>query len=158
MIEDFDDAFAVGEHARVVVLIWRGVPTRRRLERAVEAFGAIARRTQAPLSILAVIEERSPPPALADLGFSARAFDRFADMLVASVGVLEERTATSALLDAMSAVAALRRRPRPSKFCADVHEAAAWLAARHPHMDTQSAFRDALVASVEEVRAQLLDR
>ena len=153
VIEDFDDAFAVGEHARVVVLVWRGRPTRARLERSVEAFGSIARRAQAPLSMFAVIEERSPPPAFANLAFSARAFDRFADVLVASVAVLEERSTTSAVLDALSAVNALRRRPAKTKFCADVREAAAWLAPRHPHTEPEAAFRAALIAAVEAVRA-----
>jgi len=148
-----DDAFAMGERGGVVILVWRGVPTRPRLERSVEAFGAIARRAQAPLSMFAVIEERSPSPALADLAFSARAFDRFADVLVASVAVLEERSTTSAVLDALLAVHALRRRPAKTKFCADVREAAAWLAPRHPHTEPDEAFRGALTAAVEAVRA-----
>ena len=145
----------MGEYDRVVVLVWRGSPTRRRLEHAVEDFAAIAQRTPGPLSLLAVIEERSPPPSLADLAYSATAFDRFAGILVASIAVLEERHATSALLDAVAWVQSRRRRPTATKFCVDAGEAATWLSPRHPHVDPDPIFRTGLVAAVEQIRATL---
>lgn len=156
VIEVSDDAFAVGEHARVVVLIWRGAPTRPRIERVIDAFEAIVRRAQASVSMLVVLEERSPPATFPNIVLSARTFDRFADVLEAWVTVLEQRTGTSAVLDALSAVHALRRRPTPTKFCADVSEAAAWLAPRHPHTEPDEAFRGALIEAVEAVRAALI--
>lgn len=155
-IEAADDAFALGEREGVAVLVWRGRPTRRRLERSVEGFAEIVRRcSPARVSMLAVIEERSAPPGLADMRFSAGAFDRFAHVLAASVAVLEERNGTLLVLDALARVNALRRRPTPTKFCADVHEAATWLASRHPHSHSTLTFRASVVSTVEHVRAEI---
>lgn len=150
-----DDGLAVGEYARVVVFVWRGPPTRHRLERVVDAFAAVAARLRGPLSVLAVIEASSPPPSLADLPYSATAFDTFADILAASVAVIEERGAASVLFEAVASVQALRRRPSATKFCVDVSEAAAWLCTRHPHGDADPAFRAGLIAAVEQIRESL---
>lgn len=150
-----DEAVATGEYDRVFLIVWRGVPTMARLELTFASFAALAERLPGRLSMLAVIEARSPPPGLAGIRASARQFDRFADRFAASAAVLEERVATSALLDTVASVNALRRGPTVSKFCADVREAVAWLAARHPHGHAEDEFRAGLLDAVEQLRARL---
>ncbi len=156
-IEAADDAFAVGEHDGVVILIWRGRPTLARVSRSVDAFaGVVQRRAPRPVSMLAVVEARSPSPDLSTMLASARGLDAHAEAVAATVAVLEDRAATSLLLDAIARVNALRRRPTPTKFCAEVREAATWLVARHPHDLAGQAPRDALVSAVEEVRRHIV--
>lgn len=153
--EYLDEAVALGEYDRVVILVWRGAPTRARLERVVQGFGDIAARVSGRVSMLAVIEATSPAPRLEDLVFSATAFDRYAAVTAATAAVLEDRATTSVILDATAQVNSLRRRPTPSKFCADVREAVAWLAIRHPHESSDRAFRDGVLEAVEALRARL---
>lgn len=137
-------------------MVWRGSPTPQRIERACGAFTAISERLGGQkLSLLAIIEESSPPPEVEHFHLVVRGFDDIADRLLHTVGVLEERVATSALLEAASIIRSLQRQPRPTKFCADAREACTWLAARHPHDGDAPEFQAALLAAIEATRARL---
>lgn len=136
-------------------MVWRGAPTAERIQRATEALGAIATRVGEQVSLLAVIEERSPPPEVEHFHLAVRGFDEHRDTLLATVGVLEDRAAMSVLLEAASIIRALQRNPTPTKFCADAREAATWLAGRHPHAGDAAAFAADLHEAVEATRARL---
>jgi pantoate kinase len=150
-----DRGLAIAEHGRVVIMVWRGVPTAERIERATTALGAIAARLGGRVSLLAVIEERSPPPEVEHFHLAVRGFDEHRDALLATVGVLEDRTAMSVVLEAASIIRALQRRPTPTKFCADAREAATWLGSRHPHGGDPATFAVSLSEAVETTRARL---
>lgn len=150
-----DPGLAIAEHDRVVIMVWRGSPSTERIERAIDALGAVTERVRERVSLLAVIEERSPPPRLEDFPRVVRGFDAHRERMLATVGVFEERVATSAILDAASLIRALQRRPMPTKFCADPREAATWLASRHPHGGDVGAFCGRLVEAIEATRARL---
>jgi hypothetical protein len=150
-----DDSLAIAEQDRVVIMVWRGSPSADRIERATDGFAAITSRMRENVSLIAVIEERSPPPRIEDLSLVVRGFDAYRERMLATVGVFEDRVATSTILDAASVIRALQRRPLPTKFCADRREAATWLASRHPHEGDLGAFSSRLVEAIEATRARL---
>lgn len=149
-----DAGLAIATCDRVAVMIWRGDPTVARIETACAAFEELSRSLGA-LSLFAIVEADSPPPSPRDLPLVVRGFDAISERLLATVGVLEERVATSAILEAASLVRSLQRAPRPTKFCADVREAATWLAARHPLTTTPTVFQAELLECIEATRARL---
>lgn len=136
-------------------MIWRGTPDVSRIGRAIDALGAITARVHEKVSLLAVIEERSPPPRIEDFALVVRGFDAHRDEMLATVGVFEERAATSMILDAAAHIRTLQRRPLPTKFCADAREGVTWLAGRHPHDGDVGAFCDRVVEAIEATRARL---
>lgn len=150
-----DDGLTIAEQDRVVIMVWRGSPSADRIERATDGLAAVIARTRQKVSLLAVIEERSPPPRLEDLSLVVRGFDAHREHMLSTVGVFEDRLATSAILDAASLIRTLQRRPMPTKFCADRREAVTWLASRHPHEGDLGAFCARLVEAIEATRARL---
>ncbi len=148
-----DEGLAIVEQERVVIMVWRGSPSAERIGRATDCLGAVIARVGEKVSLLAVIEESSPPPRLEDFALVARGFDAHRDRMLATVGVFEARVATSAILDAASLIRTLQREPMPTKFCADPREAATWLASRHPHDGDVGGFCDRLRAAIDVTRA-----
>lgn len=149
-----EPAFACGRRGSLVMLVWRGEPTQECLERS---FDVITREIEAAggrIGLIALIESGSPPPALALFPWVARKLDALGGM-IATAGVLEDRGALGVrVLDGLSKVIQLAARRLPARVCADVPEAASWMAARLG-VPSSEAFRRDAVELAERVRASL---
>lgn len=146
-----DEAMGCARRGPLFVIVWRGAPTRERMQRSVDAYDATARRDGAPPAMLAVIEEGSPPPLPRDFVWIACQHDDRA--IAAAAAVLDGRDPWfSSMLDAVLSLLTKRRLAHVSKVCSDVSEAAAWLATRIAHPGPLAAFRGAARETVEEVR------
>lgn len=151
-----DDGVACGMFEDVFIAVWRGAPSTERLTRIATACDLLASPGDGEITIIAVIEESSPPPDPRDALASAAAFDA-RPRIARSVGVLEGRDPwLASVLDTAALVGSLRRRANDTKFCTDLREAATWIARRQPRRDEEGlAFRESLLASVERVREHL---
>lgn len=148
-----ESAFACGRCGELVVLVWRGAPTRESSDRSVVAVTRAAEAAGRRIGLMSVIEAGSPPPPLAIFPSIARSFDAL-PALVATAAVLEDRGELAGrLLDAMSTVISLTRRKHALKACIDTDEAATWMAARlgTPAED----FRRVAAALAAQVRAAI---
>lgn len=147
-----DDEHAIATWDRYVILIWRGAPTRSRLEEQFETIQSHADAIGDRIGVVAVMEEGSPPPLPEDLAFIDRALQQRAHQIVAMGGAFEATEDNSeAVRDAAESLGASLGVCFPMRACFDVDEACAWLTRRmgDGHLEA----RRALAVAVETVRS-----
>lgn len=145
-----DDEHAMATWGRYVILVWRGTPTRPRLERQFELIRRHAAIVGARLGVFAVMEEGSHPPSPADLAFVGEGLDEPAAHVAAMVGAFEARGPhIEALRDSAERLAAHVAPYFAVRACFDVDEACTWITRRMtPYVDD----RRELAVAVEKVR------
>lgn len=145
-----DDEHAMATWGRYLILVWRGAPTRARLEAQFDLIRRHAATLRVPMGVFAVMEEGSHPPQPEDLAFVNEALEAHASHVAAMVGALEARIGhVDVLRDSAERVAAQVASSFAVKACFDVDEACTWITRRMtPYVDD----RRELAIAVEKVR------
>lgn len=142
----------VGRRERIVAAIWRGEPTRERLERSFDVTARAMERAGHGVGLVVIVEPGSPPPEPDSLPWVAGVLDEL-DSLAAIAVVLEERT--DLLVDTAASIHSMTRPSRqPLKVLADADEAVVWLLRRLDPTPSASS-RIAVRAWIESLRAAL---
>lgn len=149
-----DEAFALGTYANVVVMVWRGDATVERLRAAAALVERHAAAIGAAVGVVSVIEEGAPPPDAAGTEQVASDQRRLASCMWSLATVLEGAE-VEYVLDAGFAIDEARRGPLKQRHCADVREAAAWLASQCPEDARDAWTRGGLVEAAARVRAAI---
>jgi hypothetical protein len=150
-----DDAWAIATYGPCIIVVWRGQPTRRRIEAGFVTLRAHAEAVGAPVHIIVVIEDGSPAPGADDLPLVHDAFESVADRVATAVAVME--TQDPAARDVKVAAEAVSGTMAPrivTKLCFDTAEACAWLAPRRTRADSPPD-RRALERIIERVRGSI---
>ncbi|UJR84059.1 hypothetical protein [Sandaracinus amylolyticus] len=147
-----DESVSFGTCGPIVVMVWTGIATRERLERAAELVVMHAARG-GPVGILSVVEHGAPIPPPEVVALATDRILAGAPELAGSAFVIEGggEWAMSAL-DVASTAHRRHHDVLVRKYCHDTREASAWLTARCGGAPT----RAELIAAVELVRAALL--
>lgn len=151
-----DDEHAIASYGRFVVVIWRGMPTRARMEGGLEVVNAVYSAVGASLGMLAVMEEGSPPPLSVDLEWVKIGAAAVPGMIAGMAGVFESRDGAPPDHDAGEVMAAGLGSRIPMRVCFDVDEACTWLARRVTPDSADASARRMLARAVETTRAAVV--
>lgn len=162
-LEEHDAGVAINVVGRVMLVIWRDVPTAARMQMLTRITERMLRDCADGFYQVQVIEANSPPPASEQRKESARLLERMRGAAKGIAFVIEGDGARSAIVRTiLRGMSMLSRGGAPKFFYAHVKEALAWLgpAAELGPLQVHQIERtlDSMRHSISSAQAQLAQR
>ena len=147
-----DDAVALATCGPFVIVIWRGVPTRARLEAGLALMEEHAAAIGPPIGVISVVEEGSPPPSTEDMVFIQSSFGMMSRVIAAMAGVFETTGELEEARVAREMIGGAMGRRVELKQCFAVEEACTWIVPRIVP-GAERPYGRALARTIEKIRA-----
>jgi hypothetical protein len=152
-LEERDDGVAIGVVGKVMLVLWRDVPTAARMQMLTKVTERMLREHADGFYQVQVIEANSPPPASEQRKESARLMERMRGSVRGIAFVIEGDGARSAIVRTiLRGMAMLSRGGAPKQFFAHVKEALAWLG---PAMELSPLQLHQVERSIDSMRRSL---